>query len=114
MLKLAMFVGVAVTAACGASKAPATSTTSSASGDPAAVASAESPGVPCANDVQLQCTSGVDGCTDNKTTVHVCIAADAVAGPACSQEIALECPDGQIDACLLSPAAGENHICVMK
>ncbi|MGE0546612.1 MAG: hypothetical protein AB7O24_09610 [Kofleriaceae bacterium] len=113
MLKLALMMGVVFAAACG-SKAPATSTTSSASGDPATVASANGPGAPCANEVQLQCTNGVDGCVDNKTAVHVCVAADAVAGPPCAQEIALECPDGQIDACLQSPASAENHICVMK
>jgi hypothetical protein len=33
-------------------------------------------------------------------------------GTPCSQEIALECPEGQIDACLKSPPEGDTHTCV--
>lgn len=32
-------------------------------------------------------------------------------GTPCSQEIAMVCPDGQIDACLATPA-GDTHVCV--
>ncbi len=39
---------------------------------------------------------------------------DPTAGVPCVQEIALECPDGQIDACLVTPAAAETHTCVAK
>lgn len=33
---------------------------------------------------------------------------------ACAQEVALECPEGQIDGCLKQPAEGETHACVAK
>ena len=32
----------------------------------------------------------------------------------CTQEVALECPDGQIDGCLKQPAEGDTHKCVAK
>ena len=32
----------------------------------------------------------------------------------CAQEVALECPDGQIDGCLKQPAEGTTHACVAK
>ena len=32
----------------------------------------------------------------------------------CAQEMALECPEGQIDGCLKTPAEGETHTCVAK
>jgi hypothetical protein len=35
-------------------------------------------------------------------------------GTPCTQEIALQCPDGQIDACLKTPAEGDTHKCVAK
>ena len=35
-------------------------------------------------------------------------------GQPCSQEIALECPEGQIDGCLKTPAEGTTHACVAK
>lgn len=35
-------------------------------------------------------------------------------GTPCAQEIALQCPDGQIDGCLKQPAEGETHACVAK
>ena len=35
-------------------------------------------------------------------------------GTPCEQEIALECPDGQIDGCLKTPAEGTTHACVAK
>lgn len=33
-------------------------------------------------------------------------------GTSCAQEIALQCPEGQIDACLKSPPEGDFHKCV--
>lgn len=35
-------------------------------------------------------------------------------GQPCTQEVALECPDGQIDGCLKQPAEGDTHTCVAK
>lgn len=35
-------------------------------------------------------------------------------GTPCEQEIALQCPDGQIDACLKTPREGDVHKCVAK
>ena len=35
-------------------------------------------------------------------------------GTPCAQEIALQCPDGQIDGCLKTPAEGDTHKCVAK
>lgn len=35
-------------------------------------------------------------------------------GVACEKEIALVCPDGQIDGCLKTPAEGTTHACVAK
>ena len=35
-------------------------------------------------------------------------------GVSCEKEIALECPEGQIDACLVSPPAGPTHRCVER
>ena len=73
-----------------------------------------SSGVSCAQEVALECPNGVDGCTTGKTSVHACVSTTAQAGPSCSQEIALECPAGEIDACLLSPPAATNHICIRR
>jgi hypothetical protein len=33
-------------------------------------------------------------------------------GTPCAQEVALQCPDGQIDACLKQPPDGDVHKCV--
>lgn len=35
-------------------------------------------------------------------------------GTPCTQEIALECPAGQIDGCLKTPPEGETHTCVAQ
>jgi hypothetical protein len=35
-------------------------------------------------------------------------------GTPCAQEVALECPDGQIDGCLKTPAEGDTHKCVAQ
>ena len=69
----------------------------------------------CAKEIALECADGmVDGCTNNTTTHHACVASDAKAGPPCEQEIALECADGQIDACLVTPAKAAAHVCIVK
>lgn len=35
-------------------------------------------------------------------------------GVACDKEIAMQCPEGQIDGCLKTPAEGTTHACVAK
>jgi hypothetical protein len=35
-------------------------------------------------------------------------------GVECANEIALVCPDGQIDGCLKTPQEGTTHACVAK
>lgn len=35
-------------------------------------------------------------------------------GQPCTQEIAMVCPDGQVDACLKSPPEGDTHKCVAQ
>ena len=108
-----ILVGAALAAGCGGAAKPDT-TVNTGSGD-TTVTNTPTAGVPCAQEVALVCTDGfTDGCGGSKTTVHACVAADATAGPPCAQEIALQCPDGQIDACLQTPAAAENHICIVK
>ena len=74
---------------------------------------AQGSGVPCAQEVALQCGEGMtDGCMTQLTTVHACVPADATAGPPCAQEIALQCPEGQTDACMMTPPPAETHVCV--
>ena len=50
-------------------------------------------------------TSNTDGTTG---------AGPTGAGTPCEQEIALVCPDGQIDGCLKTPREGTTHACVAK
>ena len=35
-------------------------------------------------------------------------------GVTCDKEIAMVCPDGQIDGCLKTPVEGTTHACVAK
>ena len=35
-------------------------------------------------------------------------------GQPCTQEVAMVCPDDQIDGCLKTPAEGDTHKCVAK
>ena len=35
-------------------------------------------------------------------------------GVGCEKEIALVCPDGQIDGCLKTPQEGTTHACIAK
>ena len=35
-------------------------------------------------------------------------------GQPCAQEIAMVCPEGQVDGCLKTPAEGTTHTCVAK
>ncbi len=70
--------------------------------------------VACDQALAIECGAGAsDGCADGSTTAHLCVMADAVAtaGPPCAQEIALNCAQGQFDACLRSPALSASHIC---
>jgi hypothetical protein len=89
------------------------SAASAAMGSAAAGGGASSSGVGCAMAVTLTCEADQrDGCADGLTSVHVCVAKDAKAGPPCAQEIALACPTGQVDACLHNPPQATNHVCV--
>jgi hypothetical protein len=54
------------------------------------------------------CLAGAVGCSSGKRDVE---APGGGGGVPCAQEIALECGDGMIDACLVDPAA-ETHVCV--
>jgi hypothetical protein len=91
--------------ACGGNKPPGPA---SAPPSPGPVAGG------CAQEIALRCASGVDGCIGGKTTEHVCVPADATPGPPCEQEIAIVCPEGQVDACLQTPRPAANHICIYR
>ena len=115
MKALAISVVVAALGCGGGNKGGDTSVGNAGAGSGTPAGDTAQGGVPCAQEIALQCANGMtDGCLDGKTSVHACIAADAAMGPPCAQEIALECPEGQIDACLQTPASAENHICVVK
>lgn len=140
MNKLAVIVLLAGLAACSRSKpqegretAPTATPGTVLGGGPApnpaspggagnAAGSAEAPAmaappagpVGCATPATLACEAGQhDGCTGGLTAVHVCVAADAKAGPPCAQELALKCPEGQVDACLRNPPLATSHVCVI-
>jgi hypothetical protein len=78
--------------------------------------------VGCEMEIALECSDGfVDGCllkhpseqSKPLTSHHVCVArAEAKGGPPCAQDIARECPQGQRDACLVTPRLSDLHICV--
>jgi hypothetical protein len=51
---------------------------------------------------------------DTTTTDTTKTTDTTTAGTPCAQEMALECPEGQIDGCLKTPAEGETHTCVAK
>lgn len=75
---------------------------------------ASSSNVACATATALTCEADQrDGCAGGLTSVHVCVAKDAKAGPPCAQELALACPAGQVDACLHDPPQATNHVCVI-
>jgi hypothetical protein len=118
VIKLSLFVVLAplILLACASNpNTPVSSPSSNASGGSPDIAQVSSGGgVPCAQEIALDCPSGVDGCLNGQTSMHVCVAASAHAGPSCSQEVALECSAGEVDACTLSPAAAPNHICVRQ
>ncbi len=100
--------------AVGCAASPNRSVSSPAESDPsnASVSSPTAAAAECSQDVALDCADGIDGCIQNRTTVHVCVATTASAGPSCSQELALECPPEETDACLMTPTKATNHICV--
>ena len=58
-------------------------------------------------------TTDPDTSTSN-TDPNAGSAAPTGEGQPCSQEIAMVCPDDQIDACLKSPPEGDTHKCVAK
>lgn len=67
----------------------------------------------CSVEIALACPADTtDGCGDGRTVFHVCVADGETAGPPCTQEIAKVCGEGQVDACLATPAYAENHVCV--
>lgn len=107
-------------AGCGGSSAQSTNPTNPTNPGDVSVASpdlANTPstaGVSCTQEIALECAGGSDGCLTGATTVHVCVAVNTQVGASCSQEIALECPDGQLDACLESPPASANHVCILR
>lgn len=111
-------MGNAASPAAG-SAAGAPSAAPGAAGDTARPAAPDSSGgspaaVGCATATTLVCDAGQrDGCTGGLTAVHVCVAADAKAGAPCAQEVALKCPDGQVDACLRNPPLANHHVCVI-
>jgi hypothetical protein len=97
-------------AATGAAAGGSAATTGAAAGGSAAPA----PGMGCAIATALVCDAGQsDGCAGGLTSVHVCVAKDAKAGPPCAQEVAMTCPAGQADACLQHPPQANNHVCVI-
>jgi hypothetical protein len=105
---LALALTLALLAACGGSSPPAASPPST--GEPA-------PGEPaniggCAKEIAIRCANGVDGCIGGKTTEHVCVPDDATPGPSCELELAMVCPEGQIDGCLRTPPVSARHVCV--
>ena len=51
------------------------------------------------------------GCSKGKNEVES-PGDETTAGTPCEQEIALECPDGQMDGCLADPREVETHQCV--
>jgi len=114
-MRIAMILVLSLSAACGGTREDSTLP----AGGGAAPADAE-PGsldgaVPCAREIALQCAEGlIDGCLRELTTVHACVPEDAAAGPPCEQELALVCPEGMIDACLVTPAAADHHVCIVK
>ena len=73
--------------------------------------------------MMMVCAFAIAGCGGKKpaettmkkddTAVKTDDAAKTAETP-CAQEVALECPEGQIDGCLKTPAEGTNHACVAK
>ena len=115
MLGVVLVAGGLALAGCGGGKKADTTPPGGGGAGDEPVSSPTGAGPSCEQEIALECANGmVDGCVDGKTTIHVCVAADAAAGPPCEQELALECPADQIDACLMTPAAAQNHICVVK
>lgn len=104
---LALALALALLAACGGSSPPAAAPPSPgpAPGEPSSIGG-------CAKEIAIRCANGVDGCIGGKTTEHVCVPEDATPGPGCELEIAMVCPEGQIDGCLRTPPVSARHVCV--
>lgn len=80
-----MIVGAFAFAGCGGSKKPDTTTT---------------------NKDQTTDTTDTTAKPDGTQT--------AGEGTPCAQEVALVCPDDQVDGCLKTPVEGDTHKCVAK
>ena len=59
-------------------------------------------------------TTTTDPNTSTSNTDGTAAATGTGDGTPCAQEIALVCPDGQIDGCLKTPVEGDTHKCVAK
>jgi hypothetical protein len=59
-------------------------------------------------------TTTTDPNTSTSNTDGTGTAANTGEGVECAKEIALVCPDGQIDGCLKTPVEGDTHKCVAK
>jgi hypothetical protein len=106
---------VCLLVACGGSQSgDHRSVSSPPPGNPDIAAVQPSGNVSCAQEIALECPSGVDGCLKGLTSVHICVSQTAQAGPSCSQEIALSCASGEVDACTLSPTVATTHVCVQR
>jgi len=93
---------------------PGSATPPAAAPSPGSAPTGNPPGVGCATPTTLACDADqADGCTSGMTSVHVCVAKDAKAGPPCAQQATLTCPAGQVDACLHEPPQANNHVCVI-
>jgi len=69
--------------------------------------------IACSAELALACAEDShDGCGDGQTLFHVCVANGETTGPSCTEEVAKVCGDGQVDACLATPALAANHVCV--
>jgi hypothetical protein len=120
-MKHVLWIAIVVAAACSAPANPGPTTLAPAPAPgpaqepvPADPTQADT-GLTCDKEIAIRCRApGVDGCDTKRTTHHVCVAQDAVAGPPCSQELAQVCPAGQVDACLQKPQVAANHICVLQ
>ena len=69
--------------------------------------------VACGGGKKAEKTTAPDTSTSN-TDPNANAGAGSGGGTPCAQEIALVCPDGQIDGCLKTPQEGTTHACVAK
>lgn len=71
----------------------------------------------------MACTLAIAGCGGNSSTETTTVATGRQPvplpttdepGTSCAHEVALVCAEGQIDACLKDPDAGNFHKCVPR